>query len=158
MSSLPNAENSVFAIDQTLSNVTIDTNLPCFSFQDLCGSSPLRSLQSESVNNDDFVCITYCPKNPDFYPIPSWPPVLEVLQDLVEQDLVSLKRKFCSVNSKRNISIHEHQAIKACKTNCDLVVRKADKGGGGGVLLLFLMVVYTKNSTWIFCVVYPYYV
>lgn len=81
-----------------------------FSFQDLCGLSTLRSLQGESRDNTNFDQVTYCPNNPSFYPVQSCPTILDTFQDLVEQDLVALKKK-CHRNNRKNNICHYERAV-----------------------------------------------
>lgn len=52
-----------------------------------------------------------------------------ILDTFLEQDLVSLGKSINSREHKYNITKQEHNAIKKLKSNCDLVIRKADKGG-----------------------------
>lgn len=65
----------------------------------------------------------------DFYPLQSRPPVLDLFQEAIELDLVTLKQTSISKKSIDNITHSERQALLDIQNNLDLVVQKADKGG-----------------------------
>lgn len=97
-----------------------------FLFQDMCG---LFSLQGESQENTNFDQVSYFPNNASFYPLQSRPTILDIFQDLVEQNLVALKKRGHHNIPKNNISKYERAALKHLKSKCDIVMCKADKGG-----------------------------
>lgn len=47
----------------------------------------------------------------------------------MEQDLILLKDKTSGSKEIHNTSVSQKQAIKMLRDNCDIVIRKADKGG-----------------------------
>lgn len=90
----------------------------------------MRNKQGEFLRGDDHVKIKFIPKNSDFYLVHSRPPILEVILESMEYDLIALKNTSIYKKSHDNLTPLERKALSDLQHNLDLIVRKADKGGG----------------------------
>lgn len=122
-------------LDQTVETES-ETTRQHFSFQDLCSISSLRSLSAESAHMENTETKVLKIPNRDFYPMSSRPPILDLFQETVEQDLKNLdtRTKSKQKHSYNNLTNQEIQALKQLRNNKDLSIRPVDKGGGVAVI------------------------
>lgn len=98
------------------------------SFPDQTSLHNLQLLQQDTTAMVTKPKIYTIPGNKDFYPFQSRPSTLDQFQDLVEQELIQL-HKDVPQQDRRNMSQHEHAALRNLSQRKDITIRSADKGG-----------------------------